>query len=106
MTKSKELNRFRKLKTKLKFLEADIKFLKYCRSQRIFPDFIKIHTSVENSRTRQATLTFKKTWPDLEIRHHYARNGSINKGLYSLNLKILNNLSNIQFEIWIQYLIA
>jgi hypothetical protein len=103
ITKSKELNRFRKLKTKLKFLEADIKFLKDCRNRRIFPDFIKVYTSVDNSRTRQATLIFKKTWLDLEIRHHYARNESINKELYSLNLRILNNLSNIQFEIWIQF---
>jgi hypothetical protein len=95
--KSKKLNRFRKLKMKLKA----IKFLRECRSKSIFPEFIRVSVSINNQQSKKAVFECKKLWLELAIKHNYSRNESINKELYDL-MGILKNIVPI-FEIWANF---
>jgi hypothetical protein len=60
--KSKKLNRFRKLTMNLKAIEADIKFLRECRSKSIFPEFIRVSVSINNQQSKKAVFECKKLW--------------------------------------------
>lgn len=97
---TQEVNRYSRLKLKISKIHEDIKFLKKCKSHRIFPNFIKIRASnVEPKRVKEIINKAKMAWLKSEIQNHYRKINNFSLNLYNLNLKIIKNMSASQ-SIW------
>lgn len=94
VTPSFELNRYSKLKERLKNTIQDISFLKKCQSEEVFPKFISVKFPRRSSaRIRKIELKSKKLWLKSEIKTKYALLSNLNILCYNLHLKITKTLN-------------
>ena len=98
IAESFELNRWRKLKTKIKLTVANVGYLKRCRSAGLFPSFMsgKIR-GVNNARRYKAEHAKKLVWLREEISFQYSILEVLNLQLYQLHLRITRSLTNVEF---------
>lgn len=81
-TVSTEHNKYIRLKTKIEFHKLDIYFLKQCKRQRVFPNFVKLNCKLNNWRVCKAVSQAKMSWLNFEISHHHSRLNDLNLELY------------------------
>jgi hypothetical protein len=88
---------FKKLKTKVCLLRADIGFLKKCKRNKIIPDFIQqtIHSKSKSRIVRNVICDARQKMLKLEIKKHYENSDLIRRELYSLHLFLLKNIHPI-----------
>lgn len=91
---------FLQLKLKLHYLKADIFFLKQCRQQKVFPNFIKVKCAIENSRTQEVVNFSKFKWLHLERKYLYSKLSTVELELYSLHLKVIKDLNGTEYDFW------
>lgn len=84
-----EMNKFKKLKHKLKMVTLDIEFLKKCKKQSIFPKFTEIKCSIKKQSTQKILNKAKKALLNTEIKHHHASINNISLELYNMHMKII-----------------
>lgn len=97
---STELNKLHQLKQKVRLISADIKFLKQCKKNKIFPNFIKIKIPVKNQVTDKVLHNAKINWLNLEIKHLYAKQANFELQAYELHLLITKELHNSLFSLF------
>lgn len=103
-SRSMERNRYFKVKSKMQFVNADIKFLKDCRRLGVFPNFISLKTNY-NSRASMKALEFAKDkWLNLEIKSQYSKLHRLELEAYGLHLNLTKNLNAVEYEDWIVFL--
>lgn len=115
-TPSYELNKYCKLKQQLKFVFADIRFLKMCLENSVYPKFINIRFPIKNHITQRLMQRVKTQWLKSEIDNKYGAVNNINFDCYLLHLKITCNLhlyenelkqrmpgSVYSYEAWLEY---
>lgn len=93
----KTKNRYLKLRTKIKYLQADIFFLRRCKKQNVFPNFIQLWgpTNCENKGIiEKAICAGQKMWLNLEIKSKYSKLSVIEREAYSLHLYLSNKLNH------------
>jgi hypothetical protein len=71
--KSSQLNKLHQLKQKVRLILDDICFLKRCKKNKVFPNFIKIYTPIKNTVTEKVIHNAKVNWLNLEIKSLYAK---------------------------------
>lgn len=89
------LNKYAKLKEKVRFALVDIVFLKECRKNKVYPNFIKIKCTTYNKRTERVLVEAKNKWLKSELQYHYGRLAAIELELYSVH-----DLSVFEYEKW------
>lgn len=94
------INKFRKLKVQEIRVTEDIIFLKRCRSNKIFPKFIKMKASVSNSRSEKAIHRAKNMWLNNELRFKYGQLSNIGLNLYSSYRRITREVESICADLW------
>jgi len=95
--KSYKLNRLQKLKQKVRLISVDISFLKRCKKHKLFPNFIKVKTSVFNNVTKKVIHNAKINWLNLEIKSLYAKQTDLELQAYEMHLEITKSLNNYDF---------
>jgi hypothetical protein len=97
ITFNKEINRYKKLRTKSKLLRADIEFLKKCKKSGIFPAFVlhRIQSNSTSELTRRVVRDARMRLLKLEIKHHYARLDIMKREQYHLHLFLLDKIHNV-----------
>lgn len=95
-----QLNKFAKLKQKIKLARADIVFLKKCQKKKVYPNFIKLKCSVQNSRTEKVIKCAKDMWLKTELQYHYSRLSEIELETYSLHLEIVSAMNAVELDMW------
>lgn len=90
------------LKTKLMFIKADIMFLKNCKRQKLFPNFIQLKSANlnNNDRANRAVIKGKRMWLQYELQYLYRKMSCIEKEVYALHLKLIKNLSDYEYNQW------
>lgn len=78
------------------FSSQDLK----CKKNKVFPNFIKITTSVSNPITKKVIHNAKINWLNLEIKHKYAKQSNLELQAYELHLRISKNLQTYSFMIF------
>lgn len=102
-SRSTELNRYHKVSASIKFISADIKFLKTCKFNRIFPNFISVKVSNNCQFLDKVTQIAKLKWLELEIKRLYSKRSLLELEGYSLYKKLTFNLNSLEFEQWCEY---
>lgn len=95
--KSSQLNKLHQLKQKVRLIQDDIRFLKSCKKNKLFPSFIKINTSVKNHITDKVIHNAKVNWLNLEIKYLYAKQSNFELQALELHLSITKTLSTIEY---------
>lgn len=124
VTPKKELFKYYDQLKKLKFICADISFLKRCLKNKVFPNFMKIKYPTSNERIKRLKHNAMSAWLKSEIKYHHSRVTNINIELYAMHKNIVSDLNkyahifgvhqaylnysggspnNILFEKWIEY---
>lgn len=103
--RSYELNKLHQLKQKVRLISADISFLKKCKKNKVFPNFIKINIPIKNKVTEQVTFNAKINWLNLEIKHLYSKRSTLELQAYELHLKITQNLNYFQYLLFEERLV-
>lgn len=98
------LNKFKQLKLKLHSIKADLFFLKKCKENSVFPNFIKINCATTNSRTSEVVNKGKYTWLSLERKYLHSKLSNIELEMYSINKQIIGNMNIYEYESWICFL--
>lgn len=98
-TPKQELKKYCKLKQKLKFTFAEIRFLKMCLDSNVYPKFIKIKASINNHVTKKVMQNAKNKWLKCEITNKYGKVNNLNFECYILHLKIISNLNHYETEL-------
>lgn len=93
--KTSDLNLLHKFKQKVSLLNLDIQFLKRCKRNKIFPNFIKVTTSVNNPTTIRVIYNAKVNWLNLEIKNLYSKQASLELQAMEQHLKITKEMSPI-----------
>lgn len=106
MATKQDLNKYLQLKKKRHCIKADLFFLKKCKINHIYPNFIKIQCAISNSRTEQVIRIAKQKWLHKERSYLYSKLNDIEFELYYLHKKLSNCLCSIDytFDKWIMYL--
>ena len=96
---------YKNQKMKLTRTLADIKFLKNCKENGVYPSFImrNFRISIFNSRSLKAAETFKKQWLKNEIRAKYNKLDQINRTLYYLHREINVKIKDFKQDAWNNY---
>ena len=94
------IKKYRKLKFQITKIYEDLLFLKKCRSENVFPNFIKIYSSIQNSRSENVIHKAKRSWLYNEINFKYSQIQRINFDLYTLYGKITYDLENSFLNLW------
>lgn len=89
---------FTRLRSKIRMLKLDIFFLKQCKRERVFPNFIKTKCAVVNSRTEIVTSSSQKLWLKLELKHLYGKLSRIEIEAYELHLSLTKQMHSIDFD--------
>jgi hypothetical protein len=98
--KSSQLNKLHQLKQKVRLISDDIKFLKLCKENKVFPNFIKINISIKSNITKQVLHNAKVNWLNLEIKSMYAKQSNFEIQAMELHLMITKNLNPLEFPIF------
>lgn len=99
-TRSKEHNKFFKLKTKIANTKQNIQFIRSCKNKKVFPSFMKVYTSVTNERSKKVLQSARKHWIKLELAHHYATLGRLELEAYNLHLTLTKNCDVNEWNIF------
>ena len=98
------LNKFKQLKIQLHCIKADLFFLKKCKLNNVFPNFIKINCAVNNSRSDIVINKGKYIWLNMERKYLHTKLSNIELNLYYLHKQITCELNYCEFEYWIVFL--
>lgn len=98
------LNKFFKTTRKIALITSDIKFLKNCKHNLVFPKFINIKSSCHSLNALKAIETAKKKWLQLEINTKYSERSRLEIEKYDIHLEITKTLDNIEHQHWINWL--
>lgn len=79
---------------KIASTKQDINFITQCKSKRVFPNFMKLYSSVMNDRTKKVIYAAKNHWLKLELSHHYATLGRLELETYNLHLALTKIYDN------------
>lgn len=85
---------YTKLKAKIRYLKMDIFFLKQCKKEQVFPNFIKTKCSVTNSRTDTVVKSAMLLWLKLELKYLYGKLNRVEEEAYKTYgdlVKVLND---------------
>jgi hypothetical protein len=96
-SKYSEINKFFKLKTKITTIGSDIQFLQKCKTENVFPSFIKIWSNSNSWMSNKVILAAKRHWLNVELKSLYAKRSKLEIQLYDLHLKITKNLDKYEF---------
>lgn len=80
--------RFLRLKTRLHCLKADIYFLRQCKINGVFPNFVKVKCAVRNSRTDRVVHKSKLEWLRRETKHLYGKLSCVELEAYESHLAL------------------
>jgi hypothetical protein len=97
---NKELNRYKKLKTKIAIFRADIQFLKRCKKNKCFPRFIqeRIRSKCRDWKATKVIHEARRKMLNLEIKSKYAHSDAIKMELYSLHLFLVSNVHPVVWQ--------
>lgn len=95
---TKHVRDYSNLKTKMRYLKMDIFFLKQCKNEKVFPNFIKIKCSVKNSRTDIVVTSAMKLWLNLELKFLYSKLSQIEEKVYRLHFLLLKCMKENEFD--------
>lgn len=96
------IKKYRKLKMQQTRLIEDVNFLKRCRMNGVYPNFIKVRVSVSNTRSEKAATRARKVWLQNELRFKYSRLDEVSRDLYFLFGDIMNDVKNVSLDLWHQ----
>lgn len=96
--KPTELNKLHKLKQKVRLLDLDIRFLKKCKSHKVFPKFIKINIPIKNKTTERVLYNAKIDWLRLEIKNMYSKQQNLELQAMEQHLLITKSLNKAFYE--------
>lgn len=88
------LNKYTRLRVKVATLLEDIAFLRKCKRLKVFPNFVKIKSSIENNRTQKSVEGAKTEWLKLEIKHKYGELAQCELELYHTHLEFTRSFDN------------
>lgn len=92
---STEFNKFFQLKTKVRFISADIYFLKECLKKQVFPKFIQ---NKFNSSIEKLVFKWKVNWLKFEIGKLHAKRTACEMNAYYLHLKLAKTSNTIIWQ--------
>jgi hypothetical protein len=97
ITFNKEINSYKKLKTKSQHLRADIEFLRKCKTSGVFPTFIlhNIRSNGGSELTEMVVRDARMRLLKLEIKRHYARLDIMKREQYHLHLFLLDKIHTV-----------
>lgn len=104
MISSRKRNRYTKLKIRTILRLEDIRFLKRCEKARVFPNFIENQMKVNKGGygAQEGIRRAKIFWLKHEVRRHYGKNMRDNREIYSLQLEIMREMSNIEWSCFVR----
>lgn len=103
MASRPDLNKFTRLKTRCAELKADIAFLKNCRRNNVFPNFMKIKCCVSNKVSELVIKSAKKVWLKQELKSKYSLLSKLELELYNLHLNIAKKWEPVIFDKWLVF---
>lgn len=94
------INRFMKLKIRWRLRVDDINFLRRCEREKVFPKFIDNGIKVKNMShgAQEGAKKAKKFWLKNEIKRHHGSNMRDAREIYSLQLSLMRELSQIEWK--------
>lgn len=102
-----ELNKLFQLKTKIRFLSADLWFLRKCKSMKVFPKFmfVKSPRNMNNCFKDECIFQFKRCWLEKCIQNYYNKLAEVEASAYQLHLKIIADHQNwsddlVEWHLW------
>lgn len=99
-TRSTEQNSYTKYTTKIKLLSADIWFLKQCKKQEVYPNFIRVKVSKSSAISNKIEKYAKKKWLDSEIKYLYTKRSLLELDSYALFKKLTYKLDETGYQNW------
>lgn len=94
----RKMNRLHKLKCKVFLISGDIRFLKSCLKEKVYPSFMKLKVSLSNNITDKVIINAKNNWIKLEINKHYAKKNRLELEAYQLHLDVAKSLDTQNIE--------
>lgn len=89
---------YTKLKAKIRCLKMDIFFLKQCKKEQVFPNFIKTKCSVTNSRTDTVIKSSMKLWLKLELKYLYGKLSRIEEDAFKTHWHLVKVLNEYELD--------
>lgn len=86
------LREYRKLREKSTTVKQNIRFLIKCKKAGILPNFIKVKTAVDNSRTQRVLRHAEHDWLRQEINYAHYELNEIDKRLYELHRLLTSHI--------------
>lgn len=98
-----QLNKYNKLKIKHMKTKASIEFLVNCKKKHLIPNFIKIKTSISNTRTSNTVRKAQNYWLKQEINYAHSKLNFLDCELYTLHNIFTYNVHNTTLIILYDY---
>lgn len=76
----------------------DISFLKRCKQEKVFPNFIKVKCVVANTRTNIVVKSAMSLWLMMELKHIYSKLSQIELKAYEVHLLLAKTLKKEEFD--------
>ena len=96
-SRSKDFNFYHKVSTRIKLIGLDIKFLKTCKQNSIFPDFIKVKINNNCKFSENISLFTKQKWLNSEINYMYYKRSKLEIQAYRLWKSLVLGLTNLEY---------